>query len=242
MQQQNNGDANKTIKDLIGKDGKPIFFTPLDASRSKRLEFKRADVVVLSGNLDVRGVGKKARVQIGSTVYDVYGSACDLPGCQCDAYIVPVQKAAARLIVQPASDKNAWRHYIETIQTPVSLDRMRQYLDASTFNQLGALYKDGMAYVWGLTPGTNNSNFAKWDRIKPGDVALFLRQKVVFASGVVTLKLRNPELASELWGRDPKGRTWEYMYFLDGVEKRQIPYEQLNKLLGYSLKNNFMQS
>lgn len=73
------------------KEADEPVFTPLDAARSKRLRFKLADVIVLSGNLDVRGVGKKARVRIGSTVYDVYGCACDLPHCQCDAYIMPVQ-------------------------------------------------------------------------------------------------------------------------------------------------------
>ena len=67
-------------------------FTPLTADRRTRLRFKLSDVVVLNGNLDVRGLGKKARVRIGATVYDVYGCACDLPNCQCDAYIVPVQQ------------------------------------------------------------------------------------------------------------------------------------------------------
>lgn len=70
------------------------FFTPLDATRSQRLEFKRSDVVVLSGDLDVRRLGKKARVRIGADIYDVYGCACSLPRCQCDAYIVPVQQEA----------------------------------------------------------------------------------------------------------------------------------------------------
>jgi hypothetical protein len=95
MQQQDNGNGKRSIKDLIDKDGRPLFFTPLDASRSGRLEFRRSDVTVLGGSLDTRGVGKKARVRIGSVVYDVYGCACDLPHCQCDAYIVPVRQGAA---------------------------------------------------------------------------------------------------------------------------------------------------
>ena len=89
--QQENGNKKRSIGDLVDKDGRPLFFTPLDASRSKRLEFKRSAVVVLSGSLDVPGVGQKARVRIGSAEYDVYGCACDLPGCQCDAYMVPVR-------------------------------------------------------------------------------------------------------------------------------------------------------
>jgi hypothetical protein len=89
--QQENGNKRRSAKELVDKDGNALFFTPLDATRTRRLELKRSDVTVLSGSLDVRGVGKKARVRIGSTVYDVYGAACDLPNCQCDAYIVPVQ-------------------------------------------------------------------------------------------------------------------------------------------------------
>lgn len=79
-----------STQDLIDKDGNSLLFTPLDANRSKRLEFKQSDVTVLSGSLDIRGVGKKARVRIDGVMYDVYGWACDLPGCQCDAYMVPV--------------------------------------------------------------------------------------------------------------------------------------------------------
>ena len=71
------------------KQAEPVF-TPLSADKKTRLHFKLSDVTVLSGDLDVRGVGKKAQVRIGLADYDVYGCACDLPGCQCDAFIVPV--------------------------------------------------------------------------------------------------------------------------------------------------------
>lgn len=70
-------------------------FTPLTADRATRLRFKRSDVTVLSGSLDVRGLGKRARVRIGLLECDVYGCACSLPHCQCDAYIVPILLGAA---------------------------------------------------------------------------------------------------------------------------------------------------
>ena len=75
------------------KQAEFALFTPLDATKHTRLQFKLSDVVVLSGDLDIRRIGKKARVRIGETVYDVYGCACDLPGCRCDAYIKPVSLA-----------------------------------------------------------------------------------------------------------------------------------------------------
>jgi hypothetical protein len=68
--------------------------TPLDVS-GRRLRFQLSDVVILSGALDVRKLGKQARVRIGASVYGVYGCPCDLEDCNCDAYMVPVQHEAA---------------------------------------------------------------------------------------------------------------------------------------------------
>ena len=70
-------------------------FTPLAADRRTRLHFKMSDVTVLRGDLDVRGIGWHARVRIGSAEYDVFGCACDLPNCQCDAYLVTARPEAA---------------------------------------------------------------------------------------------------------------------------------------------------
>lgn len=70
-------------------------FTPLAADKKTRLRFKLSDVTVLSGDLDVRGLGKQARIRIGSDEYDVYGCACDLPHCECDAYVVLVRPEVA---------------------------------------------------------------------------------------------------------------------------------------------------
>jgi hypothetical protein len=69
--------------------GEPVF-TPVDPTKPRRLRFRLADVEVLHGDLDGHGLGKKAQVRIHGVVYDVYGKACDLPCCQCDAYIVRV--------------------------------------------------------------------------------------------------------------------------------------------------------
>jgi hypothetical protein len=146
------------------------------------------------------------------------------------------------LIIQPASDKNAQRHYVDTVLNPVALDRMQRYLDSETLERLKALYKGGEIPVWGFTPGMSNSNVRKWDRIQSGDVALFLRQKFVFASSTVAFKIHNHDLAVELWGYDQKQRTWEYIYFLDEVQNQRISYGQLNDLLGYESKNNFQQA
>lgn len=146
------------------------------------------------------------------------------------------------LIIQPAGNPDARQHYSDTVLHPVQLSRMRKYLDLATVQRLEELYKGGEIPVWGFTPGTNNSNLAKWNRIEPGDVALFLRQKFAFASSTVAFKIHNHDLAVELWGYDNKQQTWEYVYFLDEIQNQMIPYEHLNQLLDYEPENNFQQS
>ena len=146
------------------------------------------------------------------------------------------------LIVQPAGNKNAQQHYIDTVLNPVSLSVVSQYVDAPTLGRLKELYPGNEMPVWGFTPGTNNGNLAKWNRIQQGDVALFLRNKSAFASAVITLKIHNHHLAARLWDYDANGTTWEYVYFLDEVQSQNVPYERLNTLLGYEPKNNFQQA
>ena len=64
-------------------------FTPMNENY-RRLKFNLKNVKVLSGNLDQRGIGKHAIVEIKDQKYNVYGRSCGLPHCQCDAQIKPI--------------------------------------------------------------------------------------------------------------------------------------------------------
>lgn len=77
---------------IKGEQVSKLVFTPLTADGRTRLRFKRSDVTILKGDLSVRRLGWQALVRIGSTVYNVIGCPCDLEGCNCDAFIEPVQR------------------------------------------------------------------------------------------------------------------------------------------------------
>ncbi|RJX41794.1 HNH endonuclease [Paenibacillus pinisoli] len=100
------------------------------------------------------------------------------------------------------------------------------------------MYPDELIPTWGVTPGKNEVNRNKWDRIDSGDVTLFSANGHIFSSGVVTVKLHNRELAEQLWGFNNAGETWEYIYFLDEIQQHQIPYLQFNQIAGYA--DNFI--
>jgi len=91
--------------------------------------------------------------------------------------------------------------------------------------------------TWGVTPGVNNVNLSKWERIQESDVVLFARSGKIFDSSVVSTKTRNEPLADHLWGRDRRGDTWEFMYFVDELRNESISYRDLNEAAGYDPNN-----
>ena len=143
----------------------------------------------------------------------------------------------SKIILQPSGNKDARKHYVDTVNNLVPLDRISPFLKNSEIEILQSKYEDS-APVWGVTPGKKLVNGNKWNRIQYGDVGLFAMEKHIVASGVITYKVHNKDLALDLWGTDNKGETWEYIYFLDEIKKHKIPYETFNKSAGYALNNN----
>jgi len=144
-----------------------------------------------------------------------------------------------RIILQPAGDRDAEKHYIDTIANPVALTTIKSFVAEEIFNKLTNLFKDDFVPVWGVTPGAKDVNKNKWLRVEPGDIALFSRDKVIFASATVAFTIHNKALATKLWQTNKEGETWEYIYFLDEVMQQHIPYELFNQAAGYR-KNNII--
>ena len=142
----------------------------------------------------------------------------------------------SRVILQPSGSKEATAHYSNTVKKPVRLATIKDTIGEDELKTLESIYHSGKCYIWGVTPGGNN--VTKWDRICPGDIALFSRKGGIFSSAVVTHTLHHPKLAKELWDVNKKGETWEYIYFLDEVKKRHIPYSVFNPIARY--QKNFI--
>ena len=138
-----------------------------------------------------------------------------------------------QIIVQPAAGAEARIHYANTIETPVPLARVRPFFSDSEFQRLSSFYTGDSVWVWGARPGVHN----KWARIQTGDIVLFYRQKRFIQSATVTLVCQNPELAIDLWGRDPDDETWEYIYFVNDLDEADIGVEEFCLVVGY--KPNF---
>jgi len=144
----------------------------------------------------------------------------------------------ARVILQPYADKAARKHFVDTIDNPVPLSLIQQYLPESAFQKLALLSGENSIPVWGVTPGREGVNIGKWQKVEPGDVVLFARQRAIRASAVVMFKVQAKTLAENLWGTDNVGQTWEYVYFLKDVKEHLISVETFNAAASYESNNN----
>ncbi len=125
----------------------------------------------------------------------------------------------AKVILQPSGNKDAKKHYVDTVQNPVALSRIKPFISPLEYSQLNLIYPDELAKVWGVTAGKTGSNKRKWDKIEAGDVTLFSADRRIFSSAVTTFKLQSENLAVDLWDYKNQGETWEYIYFVDEVSE-----------------------
>jgi HNH endonuclease len=146
----------------------------------------------------------------------------------------------AKIVLQPCRKGLPATHYSDTVDNLVPLQRMEPFLANSDLVDLRRIFPARSAAVWGVTPGQNSQSQKKWERMDPGDVALFAKEGRIFSVGTVVRKIHNPKLARELWREDEDGHTWEYMYFLTGVHPVSISYEEFNAAAGYA-ENNVIQ-
>ena len=133
------------------------------------------------------------------------------------------------ILIQPAAGRVPKLHFANTVDRPVQLASIAQFLDEDTSRTPRKLYPQGTARVWGVTPAKNGANKKHWETIQSGDVVLFTGKKRAFGVSNVTLKIHNPKLAEHLWERQRDNQTWEYIYFLSGLVETDVPYVQLNK-------------
>jgi len=141
--------------------------------------------------------------------------------------------------IQPAGSPASREHYLDTVENPVKISQYEELIGTDLVS-LQKISKNGATALWGVTPGKNNANVSKYKKLSVGDLVIFTRDKKAFASAQITFLFRNKQLAENLWGKDSKNQTWEYMYSLNNIKNLQISYKQLQKAIGSKVGDNFM--
>jgi len=121
--------------------------------------------------------------------------------------------AAPALYVFTAGNSQARQHLVDTVLHPIDRNRLVKYLGEAKTAELETLSTDGRLYAWGARPTENL--IGVWNGLSVGDYVLVYYEGTYHLVSRVTSKLHEPQVARELWGTEPEGTTWEYMYFLD---------------------------
>jgi putative restriction endonuclease len=158
---------------------------------------------------------------------------------------------AGVVILQPAGNKGAREHYLDTIANPVKFENYQSFIDSNLYRQLLESHPSGDAPVWGVVPGKSSrnskegvnqllGNVTKWNRISQGDLVLFAADKRITSYGLVALKFNSKKFAEKLWGLSEENQAWEYMYTLTDLKQIDMSYEEFNEVVGYK-SNNIIQ-
>lgn len=118
-----------------------------------------------------------------------------------------------QLFVFTAGDAAARIHLDDSITKPVPSGWLADYLVPDQAQYLKSLLPDGSGfYAWGAVPGIRN--IPMWKAMHEGDVVLTVfANRYHYISSVIS-KVHSAELAKKIWGTDPEGKTWEYIYLL----------------------------
>ncbi len=131
-----------------------------------------------------------------------------------------------KLYVFTAGNQEARKHLHDTIENPIDFNEIEEFFGNDDKEQLRRIDKENRLYAWGAIPGKNNTKL--WEKLNPGDYVLCVYDNTYHYIAKVLYKVRNKQCAEKLWGHDPKGQTWELMYFLSKPEKIEIPISRLS--------------
>ncbi len=137
-----------------------------------------------------------------------------------------------RVLISPSyGSPTTRRHWADTVDqlVPFTDDRYVHALSAEQRARLQTVHPDGTACLWGAGPAHDT----KMCDVVPGDIVLFTGQGRVRAVAEIGTIFRNAELADLLWPPEPGGRSWHTVYTLLDLVEADIPYSELNAVLGY---------
>lgn len=125
------------------------------------------------------------------------------------------------------------RHYYNTIRKKRTIREVEKFLPKKEIDELRNRLHDQNYIVWGAVPGSGN--IRNWNVMDPGDYVMIYRKGKIILAAEVAMKIRNPSLAKYFWGKDKKGNTWEYIYFLINEIEVNVNQSKFNKYLGYEI-------
>lgn len=132
-----------------------------------------------------------------------------------------------------ACDKNARKHYDETVAEPYRIADLFDKLDPEVQETLIAHDLNEYVHMWGAVPGSQN--IKRWSKLRTDDGMLVYTKEGFTYYAKILCKTHNSKVAEHIWGKNNEGNTWEYIYFLKDLREVSIPKEVFSSFFGYKL-------
>ncbi len=136
------------------------------------------------------------------------------------------------LFVLTAGGKEAYKHYIDTIEEGFTADSVKDFLTNEEYQKIKYLFGERKIRAWGATSGARNKR--NWEKLNTNDKIIIYRERNFEYIVRVVFKFHNAALAKHLWKTNAAGETWEYIYLLDDPIEISVPAEDFNNAVGYS--------
>ena len=100
-------------------------------------------------------------------------------------------------------------------------------------------FPNGKLYTRGALLGNGEVNLPTWEKIAPGDLAVFFRDKAMVGSGTVVLKIRSVPLSRAIdgIGDSPDGSPFELIYVVKDLREQSTPKSEVQQQLCYGLSD-----
>ena len=144
----------------------------------------------------------------------------------------------SQIFVFTAGNQDARQHLNDSILNPVSREIVNQTFSEELHPRLEQIEQKGNGfYAWGAVPGPRNKT--NWGELKTEDWILCVYDNQYHFAARIIDNFDNEEFAEKVWGRDPEGNTWQFMYFLTKPEKVNVGVQDLSDYLNSSYRGFF---
>lgn len=137
-----------------------------------------------------------------------------------------------KVSLQPASlATRGVRGRVEaTLRNRVPFRERAELLEPEIVERLERMFPSGSVSMWGLIPSVVRC----WERLRPGDAVMFYGEGKFYLTGTIATLWRSAPLAEQLWGRNEKNQTWEYMYAITDLRPLDVPLPEVRRILGWA--------
>jgi hypothetical protein len=127
----------------------------------------------------------------------------------------------ANVFIFADDDATARSYFDITVKKEYELETLSPLIeDESQIEELRMIYPEGKCYFWGVQE--SGGNFSTWNMMAKDDLVLGYRNHSIVFASYVLMKMKNPLLASRLWGENTE-TPFSLMCFTDEPHLGDIP-------------------